>query len=258
LRTARSRAGLPRVTRVMARPSSPIIQSGAALLLLLLLGAPAVSSAAKKSTREAKRLELEEEEQVRTEPTVSVRAPLASAGGGGSPEAGSRAASSFHLKPPQPPAHGCLSLSETTHLSYTWNLLVTFVVWDTATRQQLWYGTSTERTNQLRRPTLALTHTRHVPYVIYAILAEKRDSSFMAFIIKKVVVNLQHFNHRVSASAQGRTLVHFRAQLECLRHTSLKSEFTMSTSGTHSRVNLGDMGDKVSLSSAEMGKASSS
>jgi len=76
----------------MTRPSSPLVQGAAALLLLLLLGAPAVSSAAKKTTREAKRLqqfELEEEDQVRLEPTVSVRAPLPT-GGGASLAAGPR------------------------------------------------------------------------------------------------------------------------------------------------------------------------
>jgi len=47
---------------------------------------------------------------------------------------------------------------------------------------------------------------------------------------------------------QGLTLAHFRAQLEDLRDTSLTLELNLSTCGTHPRVNLGCMGDKVSLS----------
>jgi len=51
-----------------------------------------------------------------------------------------------------------------------------------------------------------------------------------------------------SSSNQGLTLAHFRAQLEDIRDTSLSSELNLSTCGTHSRVTLGCMGDKVSLS----------
>ena len=47
---------------------------------------------------------------------------------------------------------------------------------------------------------------------------------------------------------QGLTLAHFRAQLQALRDTSLTLELNLSTLGTHPRVNLGYMGDKVSLS----------
>ena len=50
------------------------------------------------------------------------------------------------------------------------------------------------------------------------------------------------------ASHQGLTLAHFRAQLEDLRNTSLTLELNMSTFGTHPRVHLAYMGDKVSLS----------
>ena len=41
---------------------------------------------------------------------------------------------------------------------------------------------------------------------------------------------------------------HFTAQLEDLRVTSLMLELNLSTLGTHPRVNLGHMWDKVSLS----------
>ena len=51
-----------------------------------------------------------------------------------------------------------------------------------------------------------------------------------------------------SPASQGLTLAHFRAQLEVLRDTSLTLELNLSTFGTHPRVNLGYMGDKVSLS----------
>jgi hypothetical protein len=47
---------------------------------------------------------------------------------------------------------------------------------------------------------------------------------------------------------QGLTLFHFRAQLEDLRDTSLKLQINPSTFGTHPRVDLNHMGDKVSLS----------
>jgi hypothetical protein len=50
------------------------------------------------------------------------------------------------------------------------------------------------------------------------------------------------------ASRQGLTLAHFRAQFEDLRDTSLTLEHNLSTFGTHSPVNLGYMGDDVSLS----------
>jgi len=45
---------------------------------------------------------------------------------------------------------------------------------------------------------------------------------------------------------QGLTLVHFSAQLEDLRDTSLTSELNLSTFRTHPRINLGHMGEKVS------------
>jgi hypothetical protein len=44
------------------------------------------------------------------------------------------------------------------------------------------------------------------------------------------------------------TLAHFGAQLEDLRDTSLTLKLNLSTFGTHPRVNLGYMGDNVSLS----------
>jgi hypothetical protein len=47
---------------------------------------------------------------------------------------------------------------------------------------------------------------------------------------------------------QGPTLAHFRAQLEDLRDTSLTSDINLSTFETHPRVNMGHMGNKVSLS----------
>jgi len=47
---------------------------------------------------------------------------------------------------------------------------------------------------------------------------------------------------------QGRTLVHFSAQLEDIRDTSLTLELNLGTFGTHPRVRLGYMGDNVSLS----------
>jgi hypothetical protein len=47
---------------------------------------------------------------------------------------------------------------------------------------------------------------------------------------------------------QGLTLAHFRTQLQDLRDTSLTSELDLSTLGTPPRVNLGHMGDNVSLS----------
>ena len=53
---------------------------------------------------------------------------------------------------------------------------------------------------------------------------------------------------RVCAPSQGLTLVHFSAQLEALRDTSLTLELNLSTFETHPRVNLAYMGDKVSLS----------
>ena len=49
-------------------------------------------------------------------------------------------------------------------------------------------------------------------------------------------------------SIQGLTLVHFMAQLEDFRYTSLTVELNLSTFGTYPRVNWGYMGDKVSLS----------
>ena len=61
--------------------------------------------------------------------------------------------------------------------------------------------------------------------------------------------------HPDSAAAQGLTLAHFTAQLEDFRDTSLTSELNLSTFGSHSRVTLGHMEDKVSLSSAERGQS---
>jgi len=46
--------------------------------------------------------------------------------------------------------------------------------------------------------------------------------------------------------------------LRTFGNTSLTLELNLSTLGTHQRVKLGYMGDKVSLSSAERGKVSSS
>jgi hypothetical protein len=51
-----------------------------------------------------------------------------------------------------------------------------------------------------------------------------------------------------TTSAQGLTLAHLRAQLEHPRDTSLTLELNLSIFGAHPRVNLGYMGDKVSLS----------
>jgi len=51
-----------------------------------------------------------------------------------------------------------------------------------------------------------------------------------------------------AACAQRLTLAHFRAQLEDLRDTSLTSELNLRSFGTQPWVNLGRMGDKVSLS----------
>jgi len=53
---------------------------------------------------------------------------------------------------------------------------------------------------------------------------------------------------RMRSRGQGLTLAHFRAQLEDLRDTSLTLELNFRTFGTHPRVDLGHMGDKVSLS----------
>ena len=52
----------------------------------------------------------------------------------------------------------------------------------------------------------------------------------------------------VLARTQGLTLAHFRAQREDLRDTSLTVELNLSTLGTHPRVDMGHMGDKLSLS----------
>jgi hypothetical protein len=51
-----------------------------------------------------------------------------------------------------------------------------------------------------------------------------------------------------SSADQGLTLAHFRAQLKDLRDTSLTLELNFSTFGTHPRVDLGYVGDKVSSS----------
>jgi hypothetical protein len=50
------------------------------------------------------------------------------------------------------------------------------------------------------------------------------------------------------AEGQGLTFALFRAQLEHLWDTSLTLELNLSTFGTHERVNLGYMEDKLSLS----------
>ena len=47
-------------------------------------------------------------------------------------------------------------------------------------------------------------------------------------------------------STQGLTLLHFRAQLEDFRDTSLTLELNLSTFGTHAQVSLGYMGDTFS------------
>jgi len=54
--------------------------------------------------------------------------------------------------------------------------------------------------------------------------------------------------HPTATVVQGLTLAHFRAQLEDLRDTLLTLELNLSIFGTHPRVTLGCMGDKVSLS----------
>jgi len=46
------------------------------------------------------------------------------------------------------------------------------------------------------------------------------------------------------ASLQGLTLAPFKAQIEDLRDSSLKSELDLSTFGTHPRDNLGHIGTK--------------
>ena len=51
-----------------------------------------------------------------------------------------------------------------------------------------------------------------------------------------------------TAHAQGLTLVHFSAQLEDLRDTSLTLLINLSTFGKRPRVTLGYMGDTVSSS----------
>jgi len=52
----------------------------------------------------------------------------------------------------------------------------------------------------------------------------------------------------VSAVMYSAGLVHFRAQLEDLRDTSLTLESNLSTFGTHPRVILGCIEDKMSFS----------
>jgi hypothetical protein len=51
----------------------------------------------------------------------------------------------------------------------------------------------------------------------------------------------------LSTLRQGLTLVPFRAQLEDHLATSLTLELNLSTFGTHPRVELGYVGDRVSL-----------
>jgi len=55
---------------------------------------------------------------------------------------------------------------------------------------------------------------------------------------------------------QGLTLAHFTAQLENLRDVSLTLKLILINFGTHPRVKLGYVGDKVSLRLAERGKVS--
>jgi hypothetical protein len=65
----------------------------------------------------------------------------------------------------------------------------------------------------------------------------------------------------LSTVGQGLTHAPFKAQLEDLRelgNTSLHVELKLSTFGPRPQVNLGYMGDKVSLCRAECGKVSSS
>ena len=62
-----------------------------------------------------------------------------------------------------------------------------------------------------------------------------------------MAVDVEHL-WRWSTCQQGLTLAHFRAQLEDLRDTSLTLELNLSTFGTHPRINLCYMGDRVSLS----------
>jgi len=49
------------------------------------------------------------------------------------------------------------------------------------------------------------------------------------------------------AGGHGPTFVHFSAQLEDLRDTSLTSELNLSTFGTHRRAEFVCVGNKVSL-----------
>jgi hypothetical protein len=53
---------------------------------------------------------------------------------------------------------------------------------------------------------------------------------------------------RASASVQGLTLAHFKAQLEDLWDTLLTLELNLSTFRTPPTVTLGYVGDKASLS----------
>jgi len=60
--------------------------------------------------------------------------------------------------------------------------------------------------------------------------------------------NWTHGAQQERAAHQGLTLDHFKAQLEYLQDTSLRSELNLSTFGPHPRINVGSVGDKVSLS----------
>jgi len=53
------------------------------------------------------------------------------------------------------------------------------------------------------------------------------------------------------AATQGLTLAHFRAQLEDLRDTTLTLELNLSTFGTHPRVNLAYMKNRVERKGAK-------
>jgi hypothetical protein len=55
-----------------------------------------------------------------------------------------------------------------------------------------------------------------------------------------------HASREELRNGQGLTLVHFSAQLEDLRDTSLTLALNLSTSTTHPRINLGNVGDKGS------------
>jgi len=63
-----------------------------------------------------------------------------------------------------------------------------------------------------------------------------------------VRVCFEDFGHKRRASRQGLTLAHFKAQLEDLLDTSLTLKLNLSNFGPHPGVNLGYMGNDISLS----------